>query len=272
MGRERLARRPRLIVSQANLAELVHEQLKAMFVVGELKPGELYSVAQLAEGFGVSRTPVREALVQLAREGLVASERNRGFRVVELGQNDFEDIFEVRLILEVAAMEIVAARALPAKAVFSQARAIYEKLQAAADKGSVVEFLRFDREFHLLLVSLAGNAWMTKILADLRDHMVLPGLRALARDQRLRSAGEEHLELLEALERGDAKSARDITARHIGRTMREWATGAEAEPLDGASGRANGRVPPLRSRVGGTNGHPRSQSPRSLHRLARADE
>lgn len=218
-----LASRARLIAATLSLSDQIHSQIKAMIVAGELQAGGLYSVAQLAEMFNVSRTPVREAILQLVREGLLRPERNRGFRVVQPSAEELDQIFEVRLMLEVPSMSKVAQIQPPPTAVFAKARAIYQWLQRAADEGDLVEFLRLDREFHLGLVDLCGNRKLTRILADLRDHMYLPGLQALARAGRLHDSGEEHLNLLAALERGDPAEAAEITTRHISRTRKEWA-------------------------------------------------
>lgn len=220
-----LASKADLITGAISFSDQVHAQIKAMILVGELKAGHLYSVAQLAEMFSVSRTPVREALLQLAREGLLRSERNRGFRVVQANAAELNEIFAVRVMLEVPAMEKVARLEPTPTEAFASARRIYGKLQRSADKGDLASFLSSDRDFHLLLVGLCGNRKLTAILADLRDHMYLPGLQALARTGQLHSSGEEHLHLLEALERGDVKAAGEITARHVRRTREEWATG-----------------------------------------------
>jgi DNA-binding GntR family transcriptional regulator len=225
-----LASKAALIVSSDNLAEQIHRQIKSMIVLGELHGGKLYSVGQLAEMFDVSRTPVREALLQLAHEGLLRPERNRGFRVLEPSAKELDEIFEVRLMLEVPAMEKVALLQPPPKDSFLEARRIYCGLQAAADNGDLIDFLGFDREFHLLLVRLCGNRELTRILADLRDRMFLPGLQALARSGQLHPSAEEHVRLLDSLEAGDAEAAKDITARHVRRTREEWATGGTASP------------------------------------------
>lgn len=214
-----------LVASRVSLAEQIHSQLKAMIVAGELKAGDLYSVSDLALMFEVSRTPVREAVLQVARDGLLRPERNKGFRVVHPTAQELDDIFQVRLMLEVPAMETVAGLSPAPTAAFARARSIYEQMRRAADKASLVDFLRADREFHLLLIGLCGNEKLTEIIAELRDHMLVPGLHALVQSGHLGPSTEEHLQLLEALEGGDASAARDITSRHVRRTRDEWATG-----------------------------------------------
>jgi DNA-binding GntR family transcriptional regulator len=205
------------------MRQQIHLQIKAMLVSGELAPGELCSVYQLAELFGVSRTPVREALLQLVREGLLHAERNRGYRVVVSSPRDLDEISEVRLMLEVPAMAKVASLRPAPTDDFERARAIYERMAVAAKSKNLRRFVQADGEFHLHLISLAGNRRITALVSDLRDHMHLPGLQRLVESGGLEQSSEEHLQLLRALERGDAEAATDIARAHIKRTRAEWA-------------------------------------------------
>jgi DNA-binding GntR family transcriptional regulator len=211
------------IAQPLNMRQQIHSQIKAMLISGELAPGELCSVYQLAEMFGVSRTPVREALLQLAREGLLQPERNRGFRVVVSSPHDLDNISEIRMLLEVPAMMKVANLEPPPTEQFERARVIYERMATAAKMRNLRKFIQADTEFHLHLISLTGNQRLTALLSDLRDHMHLPGLQRLAQSGGLVHSSNEHLQLLEALERGDPNAAADIARAHIGRTRAEWA-------------------------------------------------
>src|SRR5262249_22701997 len=85
----------------ANLRQQVRRALEAAMVAGELRPGELYSAPALSERFGVSATPVREAMLELSKDGFVVAERNRGFRVVGVSEHDLDEISQIRLLLEV---------------------------------------------------------------------------------------------------------------------------------------------------------------------------
>src|ERR1700690_3769887 len=93
-----------------NLREQVLQHVRAEIISGQSVPGMMYSVPTLAEELGVSTTPVREALLELARNGLIEPVRNRGFRVVEPTLEDLHELFEVRELLEVRAAEILALR------------------------------------------------------------------------------------------------------------------------------------------------------------------
>ena len=213
----------RAIAHPTSRRQQIHAQIKAMLISGELAPGQLCSVYQLAELFQVSRTPVREALLQLAREGLLRPERNRGFRVVVSSPQDLDDISEIRMLLEVPAMMKVAKLKPAPTEQFQKARAIYERMATAAKSRNLRKFIQADGEFHLHLIGLTGNRRLTGLLGDLRDHMHLPGLVKLAESGALGPSSEEHQLLLEALERGDAEKAGDIARQHINRTRAEWA-------------------------------------------------
>src|SRR5919202_296505 len=104
-----------LRLEASSLRERAAEAIRNGITTGEIRAGELYSVPTLAARLGVSATPVREAMLDLANEGLVEAVRNRGFRVVELTDADLDEILEVRVMLEVPAAGRLA-RALPADA------------------------------------------------------------------------------------------------------------------------------------------------------------
>lgn len=218
------------IAQQSSLATLAYEHIKAAIIVGDLKPGSLYTVAQFAEALGVSRTPVRDALLMLSQDGLLEMVRNRGFKLGSINETELEEIFQLRLMLEIPAMELLAKKVPPPVEAFAAARELYVMLQAAADKSDVLEFLRLDRQFHLELTAALGNDQLTALIGNLRDRVHLPGLRNLAESGRLRDSGIEHHDLLCALERGDSKSAADIMNVHIMRTQREWKVAELEEP------------------------------------------
>src|SRR5262249_62112331 len=101
-------------ISAGSLRDQVRRSLEAAMVAGELEPGSLYSAPALGERFGVSATPVREAMLELAKDGFVMVERNRGFRVLEISEDDLDQISEIRLLLEVPSTVEVAKIITPA--------------------------------------------------------------------------------------------------------------------------------------------------------------
>jgi DNA-binding GntR family transcriptional regulator len=139
-----------------NLREEAVEVLRAAILGGELEPGSIHSAVSLAEHLGVSPTPVREAMLELSRSGLVEVLPNRGFRVTVVDDRDLDEIYELRRMLEVPAMKLVIDRASA-----EQLDALEQPLtalEAAADKNDVPAFLVADREFHLATPAVVGQS------------------------------------------------------------------------------------------------------------------
>ncbi|MGW4803972.1 GntR family transcriptional regulator [Kitasatospora sp. NPDC004272] len=216
--------KPRNPISvQERLRDQVAHALRAALISGELRPGVVYSAPTLAADFGVSATPVREAMLDLAREGLVEAVRNKGFRVTELSDRDLDEFTEIRALIEVPTVGRVArtATAEQLEALRPQARAIV----AAARKHDLIGYLEADRQFHLDLLALAGNARLVETVGDLRKRSRLYGLNRLDQQGELVSSAEEHLELLDVLLTGDAEAAQECMTRHLGHIRHLWAVG-----------------------------------------------
>jgi DNA-binding GntR family transcriptional regulator len=199
-------------------------------ITGELVAGRLYSVGAFAEQLGVSATPVREALGDLANAGLVEVIRNRGFLVPELTEHDLDEIFQLRLMLEVPAIEQVAGH-LDADAAAACQGHVDEGTRCAATE-DLPGFLEADRRFHHELLSALGNARLVEIIDRLRDQTRLYGLPDLARSGRLTKSAEEHENLLRLVVEGDAKGARDQMFRHLEHTRGVWAGHDEPDGAD----------------------------------------
>ncbi|MBG6184305.1 DNA-binding GntR family transcriptional regulator [Arthrobacter sp. CAN_A214] len=194
--------------------EAVREGIRA----GTLVPGELYSVYRLANELGVSRSPVRDALLRLAETGMVAFERNRGFRVVLPGARELTEIIAVRLALEVPAAERAAVRAQESDHAALQAE--YEAMQSSVAAGDETAFLLHDQRLHALLLELAGNTHATRIIENLRDATRLVGTSTIRRSRSLEDVYLEHRPILDAIAGGDAPAAGAAMRRHLESTGR----------------------------------------------------
>ncbi|MFD7644327.1 GntR family transcriptional regulator [Kitasatospora sp. NPDC059795] len=218
--------KPRNLISvQERLRDQVAHALRAALISGELRPGVVYSAPALAADFGVSATPVREAMLDLAREGLVEAVRNKGFRVTELSERDLDEYTEIRALIEVPTVGRVAgvATAEQLEALRPQAEAIV----AAARKHDLIGYLEADRQFHLDLLALAGNTRLVETVGDLRKRSRLYGLNRLDQRGELVSSAEEHFELLDVLLTGDAKAAEECMTRHLSHVRHLWAEGEQ---------------------------------------------
>ncbi len=207
------------------------DALRAALVAGQMRPGVVYSVPALAAQFGVSATPVREAMLDLVKEGLVEPVRNRGFRVTELSDHQLDDITQLRALIEVPTVADIASFADPAA--LEALRPYAEAIVASASVGDLIGYIHSDRIFHLRLLGFAGNQQLVEIVRDLRDRTRLYGLERMVAQGRLVESAEEHIELLDALFARDPVRAEDVMARHIGHIRGIWAdkpeTGAMTE-------------------------------------------
>jgi DNA-binding GntR family transcriptional regulator len=208
-----------------SLREQAGQVIRAGIIAGELEPGEIYSTTALAERLGVSPTPVREAMLDLANAGLVEAVRNRGFRVLTPADRDLDEISELRLMLEVPAMRKVVDRATDEQlATFEQA---VVDIETAAEQADVAAFLVADRQFHIGLLELSDNARLVHLVGQLRDQTRLVGLSGLAQSGRLAVSAREHRALLEALQARNAGRAMDLMRVHLEHTRGIWAGRAE---------------------------------------------
>ncbi|MEU0937927.1 GntR family transcriptional regulator [Embleya sp. NPDC005971] len=203
------------------LRDRVARELRAALIAGEMRPGVVYSAPALAAQFGVSPTPVREAMLDLANEGLVEAVRNKGFRVTELSDRELDEFTEVRALIEVPVVARLAGVVTPAQ--LAALRPVAEEIVAAAEEGDLIRYVEADRRFHLSLLALAGNEHLVRVVGDLRKRSRLYGLSRLAQNGRLAASAAEHLELLDALATGDPARAEDVMARHIGHVRHLWA-------------------------------------------------
>ncbi|MFI9274214.1 GntR family transcriptional regulator [Kitasatospora sp. NPDC052896] len=218
--------KPRTLISvQERLRDQVAHALRAALISGELRPGVVYSAPALAADFGVSATPVREAMLDLAREGLVEAVRNKGFRVTELTERDLDDFTEIRALIEVPTVARLASTA--TREQLAELRPVAEEIVTAARAHDLIGYLEADRRFHLALLGLAGNARLVEVVGDLRKRSRLYGLTRLDQRGELVSSAEEHLELLDLLLAGDSAAVEACMVRHLGHIRSLWAEGQE---------------------------------------------
>lgn len=214
-----------LITAQERLRDQVGHALRAALIAGELRPGVVYSAPALAADFGISATPVREAMLDLAREGLVEPVRNKGFRVTEMNERDLDQYTEIRALIEVPTVGRVTRTATPEQ--LEELRPAAQEIVAAARQHDLIAYLEADRRFHLTLLGLAGNERLVESVGDLRKRSRLYGLTRLDERGELVSSAEEHVELLDLMISGDAEAAEECMARHLGHVRSLWAVGKE---------------------------------------------
>ncbi|MBP2579929.1 DNA-binding GntR family transcriptional regulator [Streptomyces sp. PvR006] len=217
-----------LNASRERLRDQVAHALRAALISGELRPGEVYSAPTLAEDFGISATPVREAMLDLASEGLVEPVRNKGFRVTGVDERDLDQYTEIRALIEIPTVGRVTRSA--TREELEALRPVAEEIVRAAREHDLIGYLEADRLFHLTLLGLAGNELLVETVGELRKRSRLYGLTALDESGDLVPSAEEHRELLDLMLAGDAEGAQACMTRHLGHVRSLWArSGGPAE-------------------------------------------
>ncbi|MEV5450538.1 GntR family transcriptional regulator [Streptomyces sp. H23] len=207
--------RPRTPVQRSSVRGQVLDALRAALVTGELRPGEVYSAPVLGERFGVSATPVREAMQQLALEGAVEVVPNRGFRVVERGDRELAELAEVRALIEVPVW-LRLARTVPAER-WAELRPLAEATARAASSGCPATYAEADRAFHRAVLALAGNEELVRIAGDVHRRAQWPPAGSPTARGRadLVADAHEHTALLDALIAGDPDAVRALVGQHF---------------------------------------------------------
>jgi DNA-binding GntR family transcriptional regulator len=204
-----------------SISALAKQLIRTQIVTGALDGPRIYSVPVLAAALGVSATPVREAMRELAVEGLVEVVPNRGFRIAEVSKHDLEEIFELRSMLEVPAAGKIALIATPEN--MAPCMVLAPQIEEFARVSNVAAFLDADREFHKEFLSVLGNVRLVEIVERLRNQVRLYAIPSLAESGQLDETAREHSRLIDAVLRHEAAEATEIMRRHIVHTRGIWA-------------------------------------------------
>ena len=177
------------------LYEEVAELLRQRIFSRELEPGRWIDERKIAEEYGISRTPLREALKVLAAEGLVTMKVRRGAYVTEVSDKDLADVYHLLALLESDAAGVVAGRA--SEAELAELKALHTELKAAVKKRD--EFFAINERFHMRILEIADNRWRQQMVADLRKVMKLNRHNSLLKTGRLAESLAEHQAVMDAL-------------------------------------------------------------------------
>ncbi|WP_197320896.1 GntR family transcriptional regulator [Saccharomonospora sp. NB11] len=208
----------RQIDTDRNLARTILDELRGAIVSGELVPGTLYSVHDLAARLGVSRTPVREALIQLAERGMVRFERNRGIRVLQTSLHDLEEVFAMRLLLEVPATFRATSQRTPGLA--EQLATHLDAMRRAERERDESAFMAADRKFHEAINVASGNLRLARYVDSLRDMVFLRGSSTVDRSRSLADILAEHEAIADLVAAGKPGEAAEAMREHLLTTAR----------------------------------------------------
>jgi len=193
------------------LYQEVAELLRQRIFRRELLPGAWIDELKLAQEYGISRTPLREALKVLAAESLVTMKVRRGAYVTEVSDKDLTDVYHLLSLLESDAAGVVAERASAAQ--IAELELLHEKLEKAV--GDREKFFALNERFHMRLLEIAGNRWRDQMVGDLRKVMKLNRHNSLLKSGRIDQSLKEHRAIMRALARRDPKATMQKMQEHF---------------------------------------------------------
>jgi DNA-binding GntR family transcriptional regulator len=215
-------------IERPSMREEAMRRIRAAIIYGEIEAGTIHSAPALAARMGVSITPVREALIELANRGMVTLVRNRGFRVVEHTAEDVEAVLELRELVEVPMLARLAGR------LGGEELAGFRELVAggieAARRGDLGAFLDLDRRFHLGLLRRAGNPQVVAVIDHALDQLRLATAAAPATGPPLLPVAEGHGAIVDAIESGEQTAVRRAVREHLELTRTAWPQTAAPDP------------------------------------------
>ena len=193
------------------LYQQVAELLRQRIFSRDLAPGSWIDELKIAEEFGISRTPLREALKVLATEGLVTMKPRRGSYVTEVSEQDLRDVYHLLALLESDAAAAVATHASDTQ--IEVLCRLHEELKEST--GDAAQFFKINEQFHMALLSTANNRWRNQVVEDLRKVMKLNRHQSLLKTGRIEDSLREHQAIMDALLARQAESARKLMQAHF---------------------------------------------------------
>ncbi|ANY62453.1 GntR family transcriptional regulator [Comamonas aquatica] len=204
------------------VAELIRQRIYSR----ELEPGSWIDEMKMAEAFGISRTPLREALKVLAAEGLVTMKVRRGAYVTEVSEKDLRDVYHLLSLLESDAAATVAEQATAAQ--LEQLQLLHQELEAAVANAD--QFFCVNEAFHMQLLALCDNRFLSQVVADLRKVMKLNRHQSLFKRGRIEDSLQEHAAIVQALSQRNPAAARQAMHTHFANGL----AAAKNQPLPAA--------------------------------------
>lgn len=197
------------------LREMVYEELKMQILTGAIVPGTRMMEVELAKEIGVSRTPIREAIRKLEKEGLVTIEPRRGAYASQISTEDMVEILEVRQNMEGLAAFFAASRMQPEQ--LTELKEISEHYNAAVQSGDMEEMIKHDTRFHRIIVESCNNKILVQMIEQLQELVLRFRYIYYDNFRRAENMPEEHQLILDAIESGNAEAARNAADVHIDR-------------------------------------------------------
>ena len=202
-----------MLIARVSLHEETVSRLRALIIEGSLRPGSRIDERELCQRFGISRTPLREALKVLASEGLVELLPHRGSRVTRLSATELRDAFEIVASLEALAGELACRRITDAQ--IDEIAAVHARMEEHYRRGELTEYFACNQSIHEAINRAAGNAQLTEMYALVSNRVRRARYMANHSPERWADAMREHVEILDALRRRDAVRCGRLLREHL---------------------------------------------------------
>jgi DNA-binding GntR family transcriptional regulator len=201
------------IQERKSLGEHVFENLKHSIVRGKIASGEWLVESHIAKTLGISRTPVREAIHKLEREGLIERQPRGGFTVLGLKRNDIEETFGIRSVLEGYAARLAAVKHKTQE--LEELENKIEEFQNALDRNKMNLLTAINTDFHDLLYSLSKSPKLINMINGLRDQIYRYRQMILKEKQFASTSNQDHKKMLKYIRKRDAEGAEHVVREHI---------------------------------------------------------
>lgn len=202
-----------LVKRNPSLRDQALGQLRKAIVVGDLMPGSMHSEQTIAAKLGLSRTPIREALLQLVAEGMVNFIPNRGAKIAELDPEHLAHVLQFRAAIEGCGASRMAANADPKR--LTKLDAELKRQREIIKNGERLLWVEANADFHAILAESSENRLMIEAFAPLASHTKRLGYRMNHRAQRMKESLDEHSAIVDAIRRGDVDRARTMAEEHL---------------------------------------------------------
>ena len=200
-----------------SLAKMAYEAIRQSILSGQWQIGELYNEKAIAADLGISRTPVREALLELASQDLIIFMPRRGLMLNRFTLRDVDEIFELRKAIELASVKKIANTS-PLPDMLAIEESLLNQRKAMKQK-DYMAFIEADRKFHTSFSTLTNNRRMISIVGNIRDMIQVMSIKALNLEGRALKVIEEHQAIFKAVKKGDSKEACNVMAYHLDQSM-----------------------------------------------------
>lgn len=199
------------------LRDVVFESLKDAIMNGKLEQGKMITEQQISREFGISRTPVREALYKLTATGLVRIIPHKGFLISKWSIKEIRDVFEIRIVLERLAVELFIRNYYQEN--LEELENITKKMEKAVQENNFMEAAKMNNKFHDLIIEKSDNHEISNVMEPLKNKINIFRLISISTPSRLKTSLAEHRNILASISKKDIENAKKLIEIHIRKVL-----------------------------------------------------